>query len=190
MAAQTTITFTVVLHGEQAQTAFERYIEEKSRDPRSAARKASLLLDKLAQGQAIGKLFVDSDQTDGGSAATGSVVCTQASGLGSVLTLGDATFTVVASPSTNPGKGELAAGADDTAFGDNLEAAINAHPALKGLCTAENAAGTVTITMVDKGLHGHRLRMTETGSGFTITQIASGTHGTVKGKMRAYRFGV
>ena len=118
------------------------------------------------------------------------IACTQANALaGDTLTIGDASFVVKASPSSDPSKGEFAAGASDTAMGDNLAAAINAHPKLKGLLTAANVTGTVTWTAVEKGLQGNLIRMTETGTSMALTQPTAGAIGTVQTQARHYRRG-
>ncbi len=189
MAASTVINLTVVLSGESAATAKERYLS--AQDDRAAAEALAGLMHRLGAGHAFGKVFVNSDSGDG-TQATGAIACTQASVvLGTdVVTVGDATFTPKASPSTNPGDGEFSIGADDTACGANLAAAINAHPKLKGLLTAASVAGTITLTAVDKGIHGNQIRMTETGNGFALTQFASGAQGTASKKTRSFRFGM
>ncbi len=191
MAASTILTITVALHGESPQTALERYIGGKNDSRHAALEKLRLLLSKLEAGQAIGKVHMFSDQADG-TQATGSIACTQASAVDGTDTvvIGDVTLSVVASPSSDPGLGQFAKGASDTAMGDNLAAAINAHPRLKGVVTAANVAGTVTLTAVDKGTHGNLIVMTETGNSMVLTQMASGAKGTVKAKYRGYRFGI
>jgi phage tail sheath gpL-like len=75
-------------------------------------------------------------------------------------------------------------------MGDNLAAAINAHPALKGLCTAANAAGTVTVTVTDKGIHGNLLKLSETGDCIVATSPTNGAIGTVQSPLRIYRKGL
>lgn len=189
MAASSVINVTIVLSGENAQTVKERYLSAQG--GRAQAEQLALLMDKLSSGGAFGKIFVNSDAGDG-TAATGSIACTQASVVDGtdVVTIGEAVFSAVATPSTNPGSGEFAKGASDTACGDNLAAAINAHPKLKGLLTAANVTGTITLTLVDKGIHGNGVRMTEVGNGFALTQIASGAQGTASKKSRAFRFGM
>lgn len=188
MAASTVINLTVVLSGESAATAKDRYLS--AQDGRAQAQQLALLMQKLAAGQSFGKIFVCSDAGDGTQAA-GEIACTQASVVDGTdtVTIGEAVFSAVASPSTNPGDGQFAKGADDTACGDNLLAAIHAHPKLKGLFTGVNVAGTITLTCVDKGIHGNQIRMTETGNGFALTQFTSGAQGTASKKSRAFRFG-
>lgn len=158
-------------------------------NPAGAVNKLFAFLGKCL-GVAVGaKVFVFVDKGDG-TAATGTVACTQASAVeGDTFTLAGVTFTVKDSASTRPDLGEFEAGADDTAMGDNLEAAINAHPALKGMLTALNAAGTVTWTLADKGVQGNLARATETGSSMAVTNPTNGAIGTVQSAFRIFRRG-
>lgn len=147
-------------------------------------------LQRIAYGGDAAKVHVFVDAGDG-TAATGTVVCTQASAVeGDTFTLCGVTFTVKTSPSSNPYDGEFAAITSDTVMGDALAAAINAHPLLKGVLTAANSSGTVTWTLTDKGLFGNLARATETGSSMAVTNPTNGAIGTVSTSMRTFRRGL
>lgn len=149
-------------------------------------------LARCLSGQVPGsKVHVFQDKGDGTQAA-GAVACTQANATaGDTVTVAGVVFTVRASPSTDPALGEFAAGADDTACGANFAAAVNAHPRLKGMLTAVNAAGTVTLTAVDKGLFGNLIKMaTSDATAFGLTQFTSGAIGTVQTPFRTFRRGL
>ena len=140
------------------------------------------LLAKVGSGAVPGKIFV--------FAATGTVACTQASAVtGDTFVICGVTFTVAATPSTRPDLGQFAAGASDTDMGDNLAAAINAHPALKGMLTAVAVTGTVTWTLADKGIQGNLARATETGSSMAVTNPTNGATGTVQRAFTIFRRG-
>jgi phage tail sheath gpL-like len=149
------------------------------------------LLSGIAGGNYNARVLVALAGADTGTAGTGTVVCTQANATaGDTVTLGATTFTVRASPSTDPKLGEFAAGASDTACGDNLAAAINAHPDFKGLGTAVNVTGTVTLTMADKGLHGNLMQFsTSDATAFAVTSPTNGAEGTLTQGLRVYRRG-
>lgn len=144
-------------------------------------------LAKLNGGGAPSKVLVFVDKGDG-TAATGTVACTQAAAVaGDTFTLCGVTFTVAASASSDPADGEFEAGADDTAMGDNLAAAINAHPALFGLLTAAAVTGTVTWTLTDKGLQGLLAEAQETGDSMAVTNPTNGAIGTIQTALRIFR---
>lgn len=91
---------------------------------------------------------------------------------GDTVTIGGTTLTFATSPS---GESQMAIGGSATATGDNLVSAINAHSTLRGLMTASNAAGTVTITAsCDPRAAAHVLRLaTNDGTAFALTQPAT-----------------
>lgn len=189
MAKNSVVYLAIVTGDTPAQTIADRHIG-KYDNPAMGVEDIRNLLARVMSGQEDGKVHVFQDKCDG-TAATGTIACTQANATaGETVTIAGVVFTIASSPSTDPARGELAAGASDTAFGDNLAAAINAHPALKGLLTAANAAGTVTITADDKGLFGNLIRMSETGDAFVVTNPTNGAIGTVQSFMRTFRRGL
>ena len=179
----------VALDQTPAQTIQERYLGRYD-SPRRALELLRTLLAALEGGTQVGKVQVFIDKGDG-TRATGTIACTQASFVNGtdVLTLADATFSCVASPSSDPSKGEFSALTSNTVTGDALAAAINAHPKLKGLLTAANAAGTVTWTVTEKGLQGNLVRATETGNGMVVTNPTNGAIGTIQAQARHFRRG-
>jgi hypothetical protein len=147
-------------------------------------------LARIAAGGSSAKVLAFVDAGDG-TAATGTVACTQANALvGDTLVLCGITFTVKTTPSANPLDGEFAAITSDTAMGDALAAAINAHPLLKGVCTAASVTGTVTWTMADKGLFGNLGKATETGTSMAVTNPTNGAAGTTSASLRVFRKGL
>lgn len=150
-------------------------------------------LRRMQQGNSIGKVHAYLDDA-GGTAAVCTVACTQASiSSGDTVTLCGVTFTAKTSPSSDPADGEFAFLTSDTVTAAALAAAINAHPALKGLLTAAGSNGNCNITCTDKGIHGNLVTLAKTGSGFTLTQVASGTpgvRGTATDNLRAYMRGM
>jgi len=142
------------------------------------------LLRSIQAGTISGKVMFYQDAADGG-AATEDVTCTQASANeGDTLTVCGVVFTemVATTPSADPNDGEFAAVTSDTVFGDNLEAAINAHPKLKGLVTAVNSAGTVAVTADVGGMFGNNFTLAETGSSMAVgaARLSSATVGTTQ----------
>jgi hypothetical protein len=79
------------------------------------------------------------------------------------------TLTWKTSPS---GENEVAIGASDTAAGDNLASKINNHSKLKGIFTAVNVSGVVTITYTGDPRLGAIIGLAEAGNG----QVLSGTN--------------
>lgn len=190
MATRSCIYLALVTDDTHAQTIMERHVGSYD----NAAMSVELLRDllaRLAGGEIDGSVMLCQDKMDG-TAATGTVACTQANATaGDTFTLCGVVFTVKASPSSDPSLGEFAAGASDDAMGENLETAINAHPSLKGLLTAVNAAGTVTWTLTHKGLLGNlAIASTSAATAFTITNPTNGAKGTIQSSLRVFRRGL
>lgn len=112
------------------------------------------------------------------AAASGSIALTQANlGASDAVTLGGQTITCKASGAAADGT-EFNKGADVTASGDNLAAAINVNAALSKYLKATNAAGTVTIAAKVKGGIGNLIVMSTTdATAFGLTQLTGGTGG-------------
>lgn len=168
-------------------------VRKEPGNTRMACEAAAAYLQRVASGHVPGKLVTYFEDADG-TAAAQTIACTQANAnAGDTVTVCGVVFTVRASPSSEASLGEFAAGASDTACGANLAAAINAHPALKGLCTAANVTGTVTVTMAVKGVLGNNGRLaTSDATAFSLgaATFASGAVGTVRGQLRAYQAGL
>ena len=190
MAHNSCIYLAITTDDTPAQTVMERHVGRYD-NPAMAVELVRELLARCASGQIDAKVHLFQDKSDG-TAATGTVACTQASAsAGDTFTLCGVVFTVAASPDSDPALGQFAAGASDDACGDNLAAAINAHPALKGLLTAANVAGTVTWTLAEKGLFGNlAIATTSDTNAFTITNPTNGAKGTVQASLRVFRRGL
>jgi hypothetical protein len=132
-----------------------------------------------------GKILYHIDKADG-TAASRHVVFTQASAVeGNTTTICGVVFTamVATAPSTNPEMGQYSAITSNTVCGDNFVAAFNAHPAIKGLATATNSSGDVTITMATKGVHGNLGTLAASNAAYSAVAGAaftSGAAGTVQ----------
>lgn len=191
MAAETIVTIVLSLENNpEAIVAqyFRQYIDERGGKVALAN-----LLAAVASGVEIGKVCAFADAADG-TPATDTIACTQANcEIGNTVTISGVVFTVASSPSTNPADGQFAALTSDTVTGAALAAAINAHPALKGLVTAVAATGTVTLTVGFKGAAGNNLAVSTNHShAFAIgsARPTNGAAGTTKGTLRCYRGGV
>lgn len=150
------------------------------------------LLQRVQAGIEPGKVFVAMDDAGGtgATAATGSVACTQANiTAGDTFILCGVTFTATTGPSSEPSLGQFAFLTSNTVTGAALAAAINANPALAGILTAASAAGTVTWTLADKGLHGQLAK----GTGSTGMVVTNPTNGaaatTLSSGLRVFRKG-
>lgn len=190
MAHNSCITLAIVTDDTPAQTIMERHVGVYNNEAMSIELIRELLA-RVLSGQIDGKVHLFQDKGDG-TAATGTVACTQANAdANDTFTLCGVVFTVKASPSSDPAVGEFAAGASDDACGANLAAAINAHPALKGLLTAANASGTVTWTLAEKGIHGNlAIGATSDATAFAVTNPTNGAKGTVQASLRVFRRGM
>jgi hypothetical protein len=188
MAKLSTVYIAVVTGDTPAQTIKERHCSERYDNPAMGCEALRNLLERAAICLEDSKVYLFQDAGDG-TAATNEIVCTQANAtVGETCSIAGVVFTIVTTPSTNPASGEIAAGASDTAFGDNLAAAINAHPALKGLVTAVNTAGSVAVTAVDKGPQGNLITLAETGDAFAVSgaTLEDGAIGTLKTEAKVY----
>jgi hypothetical protein len=191
MASDSVLYITVVGSDRDPAASVAARVICKSDSPREGINKLINYLQGLAGGNYDGKVFVALAGANTGTAGTGTIIATQANATaGDTVTIGATTLTVRASPSTDPKLGEFAAGASDTACGDNLAAAINAHPDFKGFLTAVNVTGTVTITLTDKGLHANLLNFsTSDATAFAVTSPTNGAEGTLHSQLRCYRRG-
>jgi hypothetical protein len=101
------------------------------------------------------------------TAACASVIATNTLRVGKVL------FTMAATGGDPTDVSQVVAvGGTDTAMGDNLCAAINAHPSLKGTVVASNSSGTITITASARGTEGNKILLDSTGATITCSSAA------------------
>lgn len=169
--------------------AFQQDFIEEPGKPIEQARALADYFTRLASGMENARLTVAIEDNDG-TAASQTIACTQANAdADDTVTVCGVVFTVKASPSSDASLGEFAAGASDTAMGDNLAAAINAHPDLTSLLTAANVTGTVTCTMATKGVIGNvgTLATSDaTAFGLGAATFASGAVGTIQTNLRPF----
>lgn len=152
-------------------------------NPDNVAQSLVNMIHAIKSGTLPGKIIYHIDEADG-TAAAQTVAFTQANGdAGDTVTICGVVFTVATTPSADPWDGEFAAETDDDTTGENFATAFNAHPALKGLATAANSSGTVTITMTNKGVHGNLGTLAASDATFAAVgaaAFASGAAGTVQ----------
>src|ERR1043165_326801 len=149
-------------------------------------------LRRMQAGNSVGKVMAYLDAGDG-TAGIGRLACASVAD-GDTATVGEVTFTAktTVSSDANTALNQFTRGGTDTADAASLAAAINAHPLLKGLCTAAGSSGNCNITMSDKGLHGNWLVLASTGGTITVTQVTAltpGAHGTTSAHIRCFRRG-
>lgn len=191
MAATATVYIAVSLHNQNAASAAQKFASAHADDRAKGINDLINLLAMVASGAEAGRVYVAVDNPSGGTAGTFTVTCTQANATnGETVTVLGVTFTLVTTASADPRSGQIEAGADDTEMGDNLAAAINAHPLLKPVISAANAAGVVTCTFRDKGLFGNLGVAAETGDAFAVAQPTNGAEGTLSASLRAFAVGV
>lgn len=128
-------------------------------------------------------------QSDDGARASGTITLTGSLDAGDWVDIGPASLEFVAGSPAN--ENEVQVGADQGKSGDNLAAAISAHPSLSGLVSAESdGAGVVTVTAVAPGLSGNLIGIGGTGgvqpSGATLT---GGADPTYEAEPRTYELG-
>jgi phage tail sheath gpL-like len=148
-----------------------------SEQPQRCLGNAARLLQGLASGNVIGSVDVQRSSSDP-VAATGTLTITNASvAANDTVTIGGIVLTAKSSGASGA---QFNIGADATATGDNLVAAIAAHATLGKVLTAANAAGTVTVTCNEKGLVGNLIGLASsngTGIAVSASTLASGAGG-------------
>lgn len=131
------------------------------------------LLARIDSGAVQGKVGIVA-YDDQGTAADGTIACTQANAAGNYVEFEVGGQTIRLTEGT-----DFEDGASDTECGDNLAAAINADPVLSTFMTAVNVTGTVTVTIdLGPGQAFHDIDMaTDDATAFALTQIGAGTAG-------------
>lgn len=186
MAKVASVVITIPLGNTKAAAAVARYLHPTPDNIARGAEGLRDLLERVSSGLEDGTVYAYADNADG-TAATGTIACTQSTIVdGATVKIAGVTFTAKTTPSTVPSKGEFAFLTSNTVTGAALAAAINAHPFLKGLLTAANGSGTVTLTLVDKGAFGNFLKMVGS-TGLVITNPTNGAGGTEAGFLRVFR---
>ena len=190
MAAQGVLYLAIATHNLSGTDLAQNYCKAESDSPHAGLNQVIDLLSRIAAGNEQARVYVAADDA-AGTAATGTVACTQANAtVGETCVVCGVTFTIKAAASSNPRDGYVVAGASDTTFGDALAACINAHPLLQDMCSAANAAGTVTVTFKDKGLFGNLALFAETGDAFAVTSPTNGAEGTLTMPMKVWARGI
>jgi hypothetical protein len=158
-------------------------------EPHNGINHLAAFLERVLGGTEPARVYCAIDNPSGGTAGTATIACTVANyTAGETLTINGVVFTIAAAYSSDPSTAltQLIGGASDTAAGAELVTKIHNHPRLKGMYTAVNAAGTVTITTKDKGLFGNLSVLAETGDAFVVTQVTNGAEGTLAASLRVY----
>jgi len=193
MAAETTVNIAIVLE-KNPEAVAEKYIKDYTERRMGPANLANLI-NAVAAGIETGKIIASVDKADGTQAAITCAITYANVSDGDTVTFCGVVFTAkTGTPSTDPYAGEFKKETDATVTGDNLAAAINAHPALKGLLAAVNAVGTLTLTMTNKGNFGNEAKASTSdatafglgGSGL----FTAGAIGTVQSAIRCYQGGL
>jgi hypothetical protein len=151
-------------------------------NPDNVAQSLINIIKSIRTGSLPGKIIYYVDEADG-TAAAQTVTFTQANATeGETVTVLGVVFTamVASTPSSDPADGEYSAITSDTICAANFKAAVNAHPKLKGLATADNTAGVATVTFTNKGIFGNNGTISETGDLAVVgaATFASGAVGT------------
>lgn len=182
----------VTVDSDQTEQYLKDRVMAEQNNPREQCRKLAEYFEALAGGNEVGRVNAGIEDDDG-TAASGTVTCTQTNAdAGDTVTVCGVVFTVAASPSSDAADGEFAAGASDNACASNLEAAIDAHPKLKGLLSASVSTNVVTVTMATKGVIGNMASLaTSDATAFALSaaRLASGAVGTEKTPLRGYARG-
>ncbi len=190
MAATSILYVAVAVHSRPAKALVEKL--QAADNPSMGIEGIREILALVNAGNEPARVYAAVD--DGaGTAGTCTIACTQANAtVGETVTVCGVTFTIAAAETSNPRDGIVTAGASDTTFGASLAAKINAHPLLKDMVTAVNAAGTVTLTFKDKGLFANLAVLSETGDAFVVAQPSNGAEGAVAsgGSLRVFAKGI
>lgn len=190
MASDAIATVVIVLDDNAPPVSIDEKFIGEWHNPTEGVELIRQLLERVNSGLQPGKVHVFLDKGDG-TVAAGNVACTRANAAGDTVTIAGIVFTETTSPSSNPLDAQFARGASDTACAANLAAAINAHPALKGMLSAAGAVGDCVVTALDKGLFGNLIVMsTSDATAFGLTQFTSGAKGTVQAQFRTFRRGL
>jgi hypothetical protein len=187
---------TILTASIEVKPVFQDVIDRVRKEPGNQRMACIALADyftRLAGGNVPGKLVTYFEDNDGTAAAQTIASVQTNADAGDTVTVCGVVFTVAASPSSEPSLGEFAAITDDDTMAAALNAAINAHPALTGLCTSGVSTDTCTVTMSMKGVLGNNGRLTTSdATAFTLgaATFAAGAVGTVRGQMRCYPGGL
>lgn len=150
------------------------YIPTSSNEHTPVARGMGRLFEAISAGVVDADVIYALGKSTGETAATGSIVCTQANAAGNYVRFTSHGVAVTLTEGT-----DFARGASDTTCGAALATAINAHATLSRIMSASASTGTVTVTGRMKGILPHAITIaTDDGTAFALTQFASGVMST------------
>lgn len=195
MTAKAVVNLAVEIHDTAALGILQRYLPQTT-DAKGGLRGLSDLFLAAASGGVSGLVIAHIDGADG-TAAASTLTVTQANATaGDTVTVAGVVFTCTGSstPSTNPADGEFKAITSDAVAAAALQAAIAAHPKLKGVVVASLATNVVTVTCDVKTPVGNAITLASSDGTFVAVgaaKLASGATGTTVtgGGARCYRFG-
>jgi hypothetical protein len=151
---------------------------------RQLATAVSTVMASLSSGAHPGNVWA-TVLNDAGTKSSGTIACVQANASGDTVTFTMGTKTIVLTEAV-----DFLRGATNTTCGDNLAAAINAHPILKDLFTAVALTGTVTLTSkLPTNIPQSIVMTTSDATAFTLVQVASGTYGAAQFFLRSFTAG-
>lgn len=147
-------------------------------DARVVASNLGRYFEKHSAGAGNSAISFDvSEDCDSPVAATGTIALTHANlDDGDTVTIGGVVMTAKTTVVTD--STQFTIGANATADGDNLVAALGRNLTLSRIMSASNASGTVTLTMKVKGMIGNCIVMsTSDATAYTLTAFSGGTGG-------------
>lgn len=150
--------------------------------------KVSAFFQSLSAGSYPARVLFAQTLITGGTAASGTITCTQASvSAGDTVVIGGKTFTAVTSGGRKY-QGTFDIGATDNACAANLAAAAGANPDLIQTVAITVATNVVTVTSRHKTSYANNTTLAETGTGFVVSgaNLASGANQTTAGDNQGY----
>ena len=160
-------------------------LDAEANEPHVAIQKLINYLQGLNAGSQRGMMTMEMEN-NGGTAAVWTIACTRANAADDTVTVAGVVFTEGV---------DFLRGADDTATGANLAAAINANATAKKefynlFASVASVTGTITLTARVKGTSGRMITIaTGDATAFAITNTVTGANGTVSRGARAYNYG-
>ena len=163
----------------------DAFDQVETNEPHVALQHLINYLQGLKSGSARGLVAMEMEN-NGGTAATWTVACTRNNAAGDTVTIAGVVFTEGV---------DFVRGADNTATGANLAAAINANATAKKelynlFTSVASVTGTITLTARIKGTSGRMITIATNDAGaFAITNTVTGANGTVSRGARVYDCG-
>jgi phage tail sheath gpL-like len=166
-------------------TQKDAFDQVESNEPHVAIQRLINYLQGLKAGSRRGLVAMEMEN-NGGTAAVWTIACTRANASGDTVTIAGVVLTEAV---------DFLRGADDTATGANLAAAINANATAKKefynlFASVASVTGTITLTARIKGTSGRMITIaTGDATAFAITNTVTGANGTVSRGARVYDLG-